>query len=573
MRPSLAQRILAFLLAAQISLPGRAAALRPEPPAEAHPSTLTGLEEGLNPAGPAAQRETDPVDVPLLGRKLRVTRGLPPPDDSFAFQFILFIQHNPERFRGKRVLEIGCGVGPLTIALARVGAFVTAIDIVPEAVEATRENLKAEPPEVQARVVALGESDVYDALPSILGEEPPPFDVIVSAHPLVKRRQDRQSASSLAGHAGSDFEMPRKILAGLPVYLKTGGSYYSIAWKETSLAGGVWSAGWIRSLLPSGYGVVAMEDRVFSIFEVTSPSGLEEKGAAKRLNRFLALDPAWGVYAVPFALNAEIVDKALGNPDSALALGVMIREPSPGGAISESQAREVLARIQNTGSDPLGKAVRADPFFGRTLDLLAPLSAREFAGWIDRTYRQAGNIILSIPPLRDADELEGHREEMERVFRHEVGERGLMAELPFSDLLVLAYEAIREDKALREAAQQLLPEEVYQGSPREFWARLVEPVEKTPSREQINVFIASLRASGDSRISQAVERYDRIFAFTQAESQRIWPKVWKALQSRVRGEWRDAGLEEDRSPEWHPAIRKILERHRKFLPIRFSEER
>lgn len=291
------------------------------------------------------------------------------------------------------------------------------------------------------------------------------------------------------------------------------------------------------------YALLKAKPEAFERLGIDAPkeTGLEET-AAERLNRFLALDSASGVYAVSFALHANIAARIADDPTSALAQGVMVREP--GEAISESQTQEILGRIRDIGSHPGDETLRADPFFGRTLDLLAPLSAREFAGWIDRTYRQTGNIILSIPPLRDASELEGHREEMGRVFRHEVGERGLMAELPFSDLLVRAHEAIREDKTLWEAAQQLLPEEAYEGKPREFWARLVEPVKQTPSREQIDAFVASLRASGNPRITQAAAVYDRVFSFTQRESQEMWPKVWEALRSRVRGEWPDTGLEE-----------------------------
>lgn len=46
------------------------------------------------------------------------------------------------QLRGKRVLEIGCGMGLHTEIMARSGADVTAIDLTPTAVEATRERLR-----------------------------------------------------------------------------------------------------------------------------------------------------------------------------------------------------------------------------------------------------------------------------------------------------------------------------------------------------------------------------------------------------------------------------------------------
>ncbi|MGA3039115.1 MAG: class I SAM-dependent methyltransferase [Vulcanimicrobiaceae bacterium] len=42
------------------------------------------------------------------------------------------------RWKGKRVLEIGCGIGTATISFARAGADVTAIDLSAESVELTR---------------------------------------------------------------------------------------------------------------------------------------------------------------------------------------------------------------------------------------------------------------------------------------------------------------------------------------------------------------------------------------------------------------------------------------------------
>ena len=47
------------------------------------------------------------------------------------------------RWRGQRVLEIGCGDGRLTLRLARLGAVVEAIDPDPESIRAARRQLPA----------------------------------------------------------------------------------------------------------------------------------------------------------------------------------------------------------------------------------------------------------------------------------------------------------------------------------------------------------------------------------------------------------------------------------------------
>lgn len=69
--------------------------------------------------------------------------------------------------RGDRVLDVGTGTGVLSIAAAKAGATVTAIDIDPDAVEATRDN-------AAANDVALDASTV--PLVDVAG----PFDVVVA---------------------------------------------------------------------------------------------------------------------------------------------------------------------------------------------------------------------------------------------------------------------------------------------------------------------------------------------------------------------------------------------------------
>lgn len=46
-----------------------------------------------------------------------------------------------ERWKGKRILEIGCGIGTDTVRFARAGAFVTAVDLSARSLELTRQRL------------------------------------------------------------------------------------------------------------------------------------------------------------------------------------------------------------------------------------------------------------------------------------------------------------------------------------------------------------------------------------------------------------------------------------------------
>jgi len=53
------------------------------------------------------------------------------------------------------VLELGCGTGRVLVPLAREGCTITGLDLSPYMLAKCRQNLEAEPPEVQARVTLL----------------------------------------------------------------------------------------------------------------------------------------------------------------------------------------------------------------------------------------------------------------------------------------------------------------------------------------------------------------------------------------------------------------------------------
>ena len=83
----------------------------------------------------------------------------------------------PERFAGRRVLELGCGLGVPSVAAARAGADVLATDASPEAVVFARLNLAAEG--------SGGDAAVLD----VAGEPPAErFDLVMTADLLYDRR-------------------------------------------------------------------------------------------------------------------------------------------------------------------------------------------------------------------------------------------------------------------------------------------------------------------------------------------------------------------------------------------------
>jgi predicted nicotinamide N-methyase len=82
----------------------------------------------------------------------------------------------PERFAGRRVLELGCGLGVPSAAAARAGARVLATDGSPEAVVFARHNLA---------LAGGGTAAVLDVAGEPPGER---FDVVMTADLLYDRR-------------------------------------------------------------------------------------------------------------------------------------------------------------------------------------------------------------------------------------------------------------------------------------------------------------------------------------------------------------------------------------------------
>jgi release factor glutamine methyltransferase len=105
----------------------------------------------------------------------------------------------------KRALEIGCGSGLLSILLAKNGADVTAVDINPVAVEATKANAKANGTKIEAFV-----SDLFS---KVKGK----FGLIVFNAPYLR---EETSEGSEAWAAGEGLEIIKRFILGAPKYLE-----------------------------------------------------------------------------------------------------------------------------------------------------------------------------------------------------------------------------------------------------------------------------------------------------------------------------------------------------------------
>jgi predicted nicotinamide N-methyase len=87
-----------------------------------------------------------------------------------------------ERLRGKRVVELGCGLGVPSLAAARAGATVLATDSEPDAVELVARNAELNGVELEAAVVDWTSPAVTEEL-AARG----PFDLVLAADVLYER--------------------------------------------------------------------------------------------------------------------------------------------------------------------------------------------------------------------------------------------------------------------------------------------------------------------------------------------------------------------------------------------------
>jgi SAM-dependent methyltransferase len=135
--------------------------------------------------------------ITLDGKKLRVLPGICKPLDNE--------QRVTEFFEpGKRVLDVGCGSGVLTVFAAPVSEHVTAIDISPQAIRNTEMNCEIH----GIDNVTIKQSDVYDAVDG-------QFDYIICYPPLFDvdfASDDRQWCTS-TGFVDKLFRGAREHLA------------------------------------------------------------------------------------------------------------------------------------------------------------------------------------------------------------------------------------------------------------------------------------------------------------------------------------------------------------------------
>ncbi len=136
-----------------------------------------------------------------LGLELTVPPGVFHPGFFFSSRcFARFL--NDRQMRGQRILDLGCGAGLLALVCASKGAMVTAVDVNPAAVTATRKNALVNDLQIECK-----ESNLFVAV----ADEA--FDLVIVNPPYF--RADPVGDAGRAWCAGTHFEYFEAFFAGL----------------------------------------------------------------------------------------------------------------------------------------------------------------------------------------------------------------------------------------------------------------------------------------------------------------------------------------------------------------------
>lgn len=157
-----------------------------------------------------------------------------PAEDTFLMLSAL------EIVKGEKALEMGCGSGYLSLHMAKAGASVTAVDVDPQAVRNTEENVRR-----NGSNVLVSQSDLFQ---NVNGS----FDLIVFNPPYLRGEvKGREDLCWAGGRTG--LEVTSEFLKGVREHLSLNGRVLLLI--SSDVDGDLWrraTEGWAQEELTSG---------------------------------------------------------------------------------------------------------------------------------------------------------------------------------------------------------------------------------------------------------------------------------------------------------------------------------
>ncbi|MEO5977899.1 MAG: methyltransferase [Chryseolinea sp.] len=139
------------------------------------------------------------------GTSVTVTPGVFHPGIFYSTKFLLELLDEQD-LRGKRLLELGCGSGLISIVSAKHGANVMATDISTAAIENTTRNAAA-----NKVSISILHSDLFESIPF------QKFDIVVINPPYYAG--DPVNDAQYAWYCGMNFEYFKKLFATITPYV------------------------------------------------------------------------------------------------------------------------------------------------------------------------------------------------------------------------------------------------------------------------------------------------------------------------------------------------------------------
>jgi len=165
-----------------------------------------------------------------------------------------------EDLKGKRVLDMGCGSGIISIVAASKGAKCLAVDINPMSVKAALINAHVNG--VLDNVKAI-KSDLFTHIPSPLGSGVGSFDNMFFNPPYFKGVPKNDFEAGFMG--GNDYDVIKRFIEDAPKYLSPGGVVYFIISSDMEIS-------LLENMLKSGgfdFEIVKEVKEFFETFYVT----------------------------------------------------------------------------------------------------------------------------------------------------------------------------------------------------------------------------------------------------------------------------------------------------------------
>lgn len=280
---------------------------------------------------------------------------------------------------------------------------------------------------------------------------------------------------------------------------------------------------------------------LFPSWKMNSAAGQEESPSLA-LKQLTTLSEEGHIYALPAKLHDFFKAIIFHDYEHGDTQGLLIDDEDVAWAqkqITPESAERFRTLFLEQWERELRQTKETDPFLDKTVTLLKAITPEQLADRLKEIYGKDGNILMVVPEKSQGQSLVSLRDNIELVFRHELGHRH---QKDFTQILSRAHAVIVSNGA---RALDILKRFRYQSDlsadALEFWNQLLEPNSRGISREGAAELVEELRLIQDSAVDDALRVLSTIREAIDRDHSLLWSGVWDTLMEKSRPA---AGLEE-----------------------------